>query len=251
LNKTSIRPYTNEDFKQLAEVYKSAFAEEPWNEYMKCTECGVNYGKNEIKFTPMIAQGRSKNVEYTLMQVIYDNCKNCGIDIMAEIAIQTSYGDYMVPTDKIIPYWSEKEIKNDLDFALSQDKPIILVAESVSKLSGFTWGYKLPIEKFPFLEGKVSNNSNYMDEIAVNGESRIKGTGTALGMKYINTCKMQNIEQIVLRTDERNNASMALFKRLGFKPIISNGLSVYDPEYPQRIYLALEVKCISKLSMNI
>ncbi|MGV8141755.1 MAG: GNAT family N-acetyltransferase [Candidatus Woesearchaeota archaeon] len=239
---TKIRPYTTIDFKQLSEVYKSAFAEPPWNEYMKCTECGVNYGKDEIEFTPMIAQGRFSRVEYDLMTARYDNCKNCGIDITPEIAIQNTYGDYMVPTDKIIPYWSDEEIQKDLEFAQTQKSPIILVAEDGNRLSGFTWGYRLPIEKFPFLQGNVRNNSNYMDEMAVRGDTRTKGLGTMLGTEYISECRAQGIEQIVLRTDERNAASMALFSKLGFRPLTANGSTTYDPEYPQRIYLSMEVR---------
>ncbi len=111
------------------------------------------------------------------------------------------------------------------------------MADLNKKVLGFTWGYDLPIEKFPFLEGKISKMTNYMDEIAVSRNSRLKGIGTLLGQSYLEYLKQQDYNECVLRTDERNNSSMTLFKKLGFIPIINNNKSIYDPEYPTRIYL--------------
>ena len=118
LDKSIIRPYVEEDFEQLAQVYKSAFAEPPWNET-----------------------------------------------------------------------WKTEEIESDVNFAKTQYEPIILVAETNKKIIGFTWGYKLPIDKFDFLKGKIKENTSYIDEIAVEAASRIRGTGTALGIEYQNACK--------------------------------------------------------------
>jgi len=39
--------------------------------------------------------------------------------------------------------WSIKEIRADLDFALSRKEPIVLVAEE-EKLIGFSWGIDCP-----------------------------------------------------------------------------------------------------------
>ncbi len=138
--------------------------------------------------------------------------------------------------------WSTEEIAKDLNYAITQQKNIILVAESNNLLKGFTWGYKTPLEEFPFLKGKIIENSNYIDEIAVRGNTRTRGIGTTLGINYIQKCKDQGIEQILLRTDERNIASMTLFKKLGFEPIKNNTVNVYDPQYASRIYLFMEVE---------
>ncbi|MFA5796983.1 MAG: GNAT family N-acetyltransferase [Candidatus Woesearchaeota archaeon] len=196
-----IRPYSEKDSSQLVAVYKSAFAEEPWNEYVKCVSCNMNYGIKDI------------------LEITCKNCKN--------------------PLE-VVEFWSTADIKSDLKFAQKQLKPIILVAESNNRLQGFTWGYALPLEKFPFLEGRIGQDANYMDEIAVRGNARIQGIGTMLGDKYITSCIKQGIQEIVLRTDERNTASMSLFRKLGFTPISQNGKTnswIYDPEYSERIYL--------------
>lgn len=107
-------------------------------------------------------------------------------------------------------------------------------------LVGFTWGYKLSIEKFPFLESKISTAS-YMDEIAVRGNTRMKGIGYNLGAKYLETAKLQGFAEVVLRTDQRNEASMTLFRKLGFEGIKDGERFVYDPEYKDRIYLRKEL----------
>jgi RimJ/RimL family protein N-acetyltransferase len=44
---------------------------------------------------------------------------------------------------------------------------------------------------------------------------------------------LQQAKEFILRTDERNKASMALYQKLAFIP-----LGVKDPEYPERIYLS-------------
>ena len=195
----TVRPYTQNDLKQLIGVYQSAFAEKPWDEYRKCVSCGVNYGIEES-----VEAGKS--------------CKKCSKPL------------------NLVEFWSETEIIKDLELALSQRDPIILVGEDKSQLVGFTWGYRLPIEKFPFLKGKVLQNCSYMDEIAVRGNLRKNGLGQALGKAYLERAQSQNMDQVVLRTDERNEASMALFKKLGFWGFKQPRL--YDPQYPNRLYLA-------------
>lgn len=44
-----IRNYNAKDFEDVYEIYSKSFAEEPWNEYMKCGLCGVNYGIYESR----------------------------------------------------------------------------------------------------------------------------------------------------------------------------------------------------------
>jgi len=193
-----VRPYRESDLKQLISLYKSAFAEPPWDEFMKCSSCGVNYGRDESQKPP-------------------ETCKN----------------EKCTEKLKLIEFWSSKEITEDLDFANSQPEPIILVAENNRGLVGMTWGYQLPFEKFPFLEGRIDQKSNYIDEIAVAGDRRLKGIGTLLGKRYLQLSEQKGIRESVLRTDQRNTASIALFKKLGFR-----SLGIYDPQYADRIYLS-------------
>lgn len=162
---TKVRAYKPEDLEQLIGVYKSAFAEPPWNEV-----------------------------------------------------------------------WTSEQVIEDLELAFSQEIPIVLVAETQGRLTGFTWGYKIPLEEFPFLKGKVSEQTSYMDEIAVRGGERRRGVGQILGKTYIEKVISQGIEQVILRTDIWNTASMALFRKLGFR-----NTQVFDPEYGDRIYLIKSV----------
>ncbi len=194
-----IREFKEEDLESIIKAYKKAFAEPPWNEFVKCKNCGAEYGEKEM--TETIYEGRA--------------CKNCGA---YPIAFQE--------------YWTKEDIIDDLKFCQNQENPIILVALENEKVAGFTWGYKIPFEKFPFLKGLIPENAIYMDEMAVRGDKRMKGIGTMLGKEFLKRTKA-----VVLRTDERNEASMALYKKLGFKPVTDGSENVYDPVYPNRIYL--------------
>jgi len=156
---------------------------------MKCITCGREYGINQVPNVGAI-------------------CKKCENPLELE------------------EFWSSKDIQQDLEFAISQPCPLILVAENDDGLCGFTWGYQLPFEKFPFLDGKIIENSSYMDEIAVRGNKRLKGIGMTLGREYLQTASNQSLDSVVLRTDETNVASMTLFKKLGFVL-----LDVRDPEF--------------------
>jgi len=55
-------------------------------------------------------------------------------------------------------------------------------------------------------------------------------------MEYLKKAKEIGLLETVLRTDERNTASMALFKGLGF-----TSLGIYDTQYPSRIYLRRKI----------
>lgn len=127
----------------------------------------------------------------------------------------------------------------DLEYAFSQNDPISFVAMTDGDIVGFTWGYRLPSDKFSFLDGKIRNSASYMAEIAVNGKKRTRGIGSMLGLAFILESERLGMDEVVLRTDENNTASMALFRKLGFLPIPDENSrgSVYDPEYPSRIYL--------------
>ena len=133
--------------------------------------------------------------------------------------------------------WNPEEIKQDLEFAFCEKEPIVLVAETDNILAGFVWGYNLPLEKFPWLANVIKNNANYMDEIAVRGNKRVKGIAKTMGEEYLKCVAGKNLDGVVLRTDIWNSASMALFRRLGFE-----NTGIFDPKYKDRIYLYKELK---------
>ena len=172
---------------------------------MKCVSCSVEYGRQEV----------NELEERT-------DCKKCSQPL------------------SLVEFWSKVDITKDLEFALEQPDSLVLVAGNSDELAGFTWGYRIPFDKFPFLKGKVSTESSYMDEIAVRGDKRLRGIGTLLGKDYIETVKQQRLSEVVLRTDERNSSSILLFGKLGFQEIPdvkSLRGKIYDPKFPNRIYL--------------
>jgi GNAT superfamily N-acetyltransferase len=124
-----------------------------------------------------------------------------------------------------------------LRFAQTQEDFIIRVAYEQGTFAGFVWGYRLPEGKFPFLAGALSQDANYMDEIAVDSSRRGKGIGRALGAAYLAAVSALGKTESVLRTDERNTASMGLFAALGYRPIQSAAGDVRDPTYQNRVYL--------------
>ena len=206
-----IRDYRENDFAGLYEVYRSAFSEEPWNEYKKCTSCKVNYGIKE-----------SDNPA--------ENCKKCGKPL------------------KLEDYWTEKDVNEDIAYAKSKEWNSILVADSSTGILGFTWAYNASIEKnMNFLKEAQNIDSSkkiiYVDEVATSAKSRGKGVATELEKKLFFRAENAGFEYVILRTDERNTAAMNLYRKLGFERLTygvskTNGNKyAYDPEFNSRIYL--------------
>ncbi|MBN1924056.1 MAG: GNAT family N-acetyltransferase [Nanoarchaeota archaeon] len=225
----------------LKNIYRSAFAEEPWGEFKKCCKCGKRYGKDDVE--EIVSYGRfgEKSTAYTTKSRRCEN-NECMTDMRP---IDPECIDTPLYTSKnLVDFWSNEDIDGDLEFALSQSNTIVLVAESGGELLGFTWGYKMP-EK-PFLQGKVNKDSFYIDEVAVRGDKRRVGVGTALCKELLKRIEAMEISDVVLRTDERNTASMGLYEKFGFKPIIDEkdprGF-IYDPSMglENRIYLRKEL----------
>lgn len=71
-----------------------------------------------------------------------------------------------------------------------------------------------------------------MDEIAVEAKSRRKNIGSSLCLGYLKMVQEQGFTEVVLRTDQRNTASMNLFKSMDFE-----SMGIFDPEFQQRVYL--------------
>ncbi|MCL4365041.1 MAG: GNAT family N-acetyltransferase [Candidatus Marsarchaeota archaeon] len=233
---TKIRKYEERDFVRIAEVYKSAFAEQPWNEFMKCKRCEVNYGKDEVRR----GYGYSSigaRLEYVEPKTENRECKKCGVSLSARVR-QTQGGAYVLTNKDFTEFWSESDVKKDLSFAEAQSNPIILVAESQGILVGFTWGYSIPLAEFPFLAAKVGEGSVYMDEIAVDPSFRRSGIGKQLCHSFVESASsLAGAGLVVLRTDENNAASMSMFRSLEFE-----SLGVYDPKFESRLYLKREIR---------
>jgi ribosomal protein S18 acetylase RimI-like enzyme len=197
-----IRHYTEKDFEEVSNIYKIAFAESPWNEYKKCASCGVKYTQKDVGAISLPV-----------------NCKKCQVPL------------------SLRDFWSDEEIRRDLSFSLSQPFPVNLVAENGNGLVGMIWGCLIPLDHFAFLKDHILSETHYLDDIAVRQDRRMCGIGTQLGLQYLEEVKKMGISEIILRTDERNVASMALFKKLGFSPLYADNQLLRDPNHFHRIYL--------------
>ncbi len=201
--KLAVRPYNDRDLEQVIKIYQSSFAEPPWNEYMKCSSCGIEYGTEETK--------ESK-----------DLCKNCHAPL------------------ELIEYWDCETVKEEIKFALSQPDSTVLIAEDNEDIVGILWGYIISFEKYPFLKGRVENNANYWDTIAVKKNKRLGGIAVLLGNKYLECVKRQGLSQIVGRIREEKERTHLLVKKFGFSIIPEQKdikTRIYDPNFPGNVYL--------------
>lgn len=207
-----VRPYCEEDREQVIELYQSSFAEPPWNEYMKCSSCGVEYGEAEVQTII-----EKENAHY---------CKNCCEPLKFE------------------EFWSREAVKEELEFAPSSQDSIVLVAEDKDGIAGILWGYRVSFEKYPFLEDKAGEDANYWDTVAVKKDRRRMGVATLLGESYLERAKRLGVSQVVGRIREEMEKTHLLVKKFGFSviPEQQNPTSrSYDPKFPNNLYLT---KCL-------
>ncbi len=211
-----VRDYQENDFDGVYKVYKSAFSEEPWDEYKKCSFCKVNYGIKESANPPEI-------------------CKKCGKPL------------------KLEDYWTEEDVKEDIDYAKSKKWNSILIAELDGEIIGFTWAYNVDLNReMTFL--KVAQNIDsskeavYVDEVATAAKSRRNGVATKLENELFYRAQNAGFEYVVLRTDERNKAARNMYMKLGFEQVLyrksenDETENVYDPKFNSRVYLVKKLK---------
>lgn len=200
-----IRNYNDRDFEDVYGIYSKSFAEDPWNEYMKCGLCGINYGIYESR---------------TAKQ----SCKKCNGPL------------------KLEEYWSRKDVYDDIGYAMSVDWRRILVAEMNGKLAGFTWGYRMNREKFGFLsESEVLSKGGeimYVDEVATSPDCRNMGIATMLETVLLSEARNSGFSYAVLRTDEKNKSAISVYEKLGFRKMKASNGELKDPEFTSRIYMA-------------
>lgn len=205
-----VRPYKTEDLEQVIEIYQSSFAEPPWNEFMKCSSCGIEYGKAEVQ----------------TIEKEDAHCKKCNEVLELE------------------EFWSKETVKKELGFALSRPDSIVLVAEDKDGLAGILWGYRVSFEKYPFLKGKVREDANYWDTVAVKKDRREKGAATLLGESYLERAKRLGVSQVVGRIREEMEQTHLVVKKFGFSVIPEQQDQTrrsYDPKFPNNLYLT---KCL-------
>jgi ribosomal protein S18 acetylase RimI-like enzyme len=129
-------------------------------------------------------------------------------------------------------FWTPELVNEDINFGLSQKDFVgILAINPNEEVIGFTWGYKLPLEKFPFLKNVVEEKTFYIDELGVRADYRKRKIGTLLTNKLTEEVVKLGYETLVLRTDV-NSGAYIFYKKLGFED-----LNIRDPQYPERTYM--------------
>lgn len=128
-------------------------------------------------------------------------------------------------------FWTSEMVDEDINFALSQEDFIGKLALNSNNVIGFTWGYRLPLEKFPFLKEVVGEDVIYIDELAVKSDFRRRKIGTTLTNMLIGDVSKLGYNTITLRTNT-NGFAYIFYKKLGFEDI-----GVRDPDYPERTYM--------------
>jgi len=232
---------------EVINLYEEVFAEPPWNEFKKCKQCGVNYGKDEVKSIEYYTGFKGQKDSYLSIinekGKILSNCKQCKTSMKP--TDESGCKPIYYTSDNLVDFWMRENVENDLKFCQSQKNPKILVTEKIPRFSpgvwedvtysivGFCWGYKLPIDKFPFLDGKIDKDSGYGDELAVKSNFRRQGIGENLMLELIKSFKENQMKQAVCRTLTTTNA-YPLLRKLGFKDI---GRVDKNDMYKNRIYL--------------
>lgn len=210
-NRVVVRPYEETDLEQVIEIYQSGFAEPPWNEYMKCSSCGIEYGEAEVQ---------------TIKEEDGDGCKKCGKPLELE------------------EFWSGETVKEELEFAIAQADSVVLVAEDKDGLAGILWGYRASFEKYQFLKGKIREDANYWDTVAVKSDMRGNGVATLLGENYLERAKRLGVSQVVGRIREEVEQTHLLVKKFGFSTIPEQrdaGKRIYDPNYRNNLYITKDL----------
>lgn len=210
-NTVVVRSYKPEDLEQVIKIYRSGFAEPPWNEYLKCSSCGIEYGEAEVG-----AIEKKDDV----------HCKKCDEPLGLE------------------EFWSREAVKEELEFALAQADSVVLVAENKDGLAGILWGYRASFEKYPFLKGKVREDANYWDAVAVKSDRRGRGVATLLGENYLERAKQLGVSQVVGRIREEVEQTHLLVKKFGFSTISEQkdpDRRIYDPKYHDNLYITKDL----------
>ena len=236
-----IRDFMKGDLGEVISLYIDEYAESPWNEFKKCKNCGINYGKDEIKEFKYYAGFNGFKRKYTAAVNSsgerISNCKKCGVDISAK-----NFGGCrpeLITSENLVDFWTEDDVKDDLRFCQSQEFPKILVTENQKTYDviGFCWAYKLPFEKFPFLPNYLEKNSVYIDEILMRRDFRRKGLGEGMLEEVLKSSKENEMRQAILRTLTTSNA-YPLCKKLDFKDI---GRLDKNDMYENRVYLVKDL----------
>ena len=221
-----IRDFSPEYLEQLIALYQDVFAGDielgngevfSWGEYMKCSNCGVKYTRQEV--SGLEASDK-----------LVPPCKKCGLNIspVGDLMAERDGDAYFI--ENLVPYWSEKDVETVITGVREKSKGRVRVAWLDDEIVGFAMYFVNP----------YAPDIGYFADIGIDQRRRKKGVATALLQTLDGWAEENNLSSVYLRTDARNLAAVSLFEANGFEKIgfTEQDGSVQDNEY--RIYLRKE-----------
>ena len=220
-----VRDFSEADLPQLTALYQEVFAGEvalsdgtvfSWGEYMKCSRCGVKYGRDEI------GPGAEPRYKVAVDGAGFplESCKRCGDDFRP--ATSSTQGGA-----SLMPFWSDVSIREIVASTLGRPGGQIKLAFREGELLGFAMYFVNP----------YAPDVGYLADIGVSPDRRGKGIATAL-LSFVDQWAVQKrLSSVYLRTDQRNLAAVRLFEKNDYR---STGLREPDTaveDFPWRIYM--------------
>ncbi|MEI6378795.1 MAG: GNAT family N-acetyltransferase [Candidatus Falkowbacteria bacterium] len=199
---------------KLARCYQEVFAGYPWNEYKKCPDCGVRWGKEDAP-----EDGR---------------CSKCDA------------------TPVLVDFWAKEDVINDFQKQLQSSSGVLCVAvNSRDEITGFCSGYETTPEELEkhlqlpelakWLRCYFPNGVRfgYQDEIGVLDSYRGQKIATELFKKRMEDFKASGLDIAVLRTKTMPpTITFKWYPRLGYSVI----QCYHDDDC--RVIMATEIKSI-------
>ena len=108
-------PHSNISMNKLIDCYREVFAEDPWNEWLKCQICGKHFGikqkENLLRFGSFI---------------------HCGVPL--------------------VEFWPKEKVAKDILSEITEEASCHLAINKEKNVVGFCWGYPIDITQ---LEEKI------------------------------------------------------------------------------------------------
>jgi ribosomal protein S18 acetylase RimI-like enzyme len=136
-------------------------------------------------------------------------------------------------------FWTTEGVLKDIEREMQRSGARCFHATAKGSVVGFTWGYQVTGEDLAVISGNPNllrclpegSSCFYIDELAVQKESRKHGVGRRLTEALMRAAFEVGVTVLLLRTDEKAFAARMFYRDLGFKE-----LSVRDSKYPGRTY---------------
>lgn len=178
---------------QLVECYRQVFAEEPWNEWLKCPQCQYRLGINQVNGQLPV-------------------CPDCQIGL--------------------VEYWPAEQVEQDILHEVGSNDSWCWLVVDLSRLIGFCWGYTISVANLERKLGvslaglcerfKLDLNSEvaYQDELGILHEYRGTGLGRGLVINRLNDFLTNGLQIGVMRTQaEPPTVTYGWYLRKGYEVV--------------------------------